>query len=160
MAWWRRPTLRPGRRIPRDRKSRGSCERCRVLHIDLQVLRPNLDTGATPADACVTASDSKVTTPGHPSISDRRWAVTLVPTAPQTRPSSTMNIRELIDRHPVVTLDRQELTFTAQHAPEAGAEAFSQHGVSTDVSAGLGGHGPSPPGPPQPEPDECNQIRR
>ena len=40
-----------------------------------------------------------------------------------------MNIRELIDRHPAVTLDRQELTFTAEDAPEAGAEAFSQHGV-------------------------------
>jgi len=40
-----------------------------------------------------------------------------------------MNIRELIDRHPAVTLDRHELTFTAQDAPEAGVEAFSQHGV-------------------------------
>ena len=37
-----------------------------------------------------------------------------------------MNIRELIDRHPAVTRDRRELTFTAQDAPEAGAEAFSR----------------------------------
>src|SRR5437762_4388608 len=40
-----------------------------------------------------------------------------------------MNIRELIEQHPAVTRHRHELTFTAQDAPEAGAEAFSQHGV-------------------------------
>jgi hypothetical protein len=40
-----------------------------------------------------------------------------------------MNIRELIEQHPAVTRDRHELTFTAWDAPEAGAEAFSQHGV-------------------------------
>jgi hypothetical protein len=40
-----------------------------------------------------------------------------------------MNIRELIEQHPAVTRHRHELTFTAQDAPEAGAEAFSQYGV-------------------------------
>jgi hypothetical protein len=56
-----------------------------------------------------------------------------------------MKIRELIEHNPAVTRDRQELTFTARDAPEAGAAAFSQHGVvmlrgAMSAAALLPGH--------------------
>ena len=40
-----------------------------------------------------------------------------------------MNMRELIEKHPALMRDRDELTFTDRDAPDVVANALSQHGV-------------------------------
>ena len=62
---------------------------------------------------------------GHPLITDARWSAT----SPHSPAGLAMNMRELIEKHPALMRDRDELTFTDRDAPDVVANALSQHGV-------------------------------